>query len=85
MLEQHRLPPGLALGLREPTGSVAWVLSQVHSRTAKQRVVWKNTNITIILLVRVANISHPSSFKENEQATKREIPRRIKKIPPTQN
>jgi len=39
VLEQHGLPPGLALGLGEPTGPVARVLGQMHARTAKQRVV----------------------------------------------
>jgi len=39
VLEQHGLPPGLALGLGEPTGSVARILSQMHAGNAKQRVV----------------------------------------------
>jgi len=39
VLEQHGLPPGLALGLGEATGPVAGVLGQVYTRAGEQGVV----------------------------------------------
>jgi len=59
MLEQHGLPPGLALGLGEPTGPVAGVLRQVDAWAAEQRVVWKKEMLIQGEMLRLQEISIP--------------------------